>query len=241
MEDIEEVEVWKDLPEFEGYYQISSFGRGKSLERKVVKWDGFRTVKERILKPTDRGREYLCFNLAKLGISKRYDIHVLVCIAFHGFIPCGHDLVPNHKDENKQNNYASNFEIVSSRKNISEAFMNKKTSSIYTGVTWVSKSSKWVSCITVGCTPYHLGYYKDEIEASEIYKLALNKIEDLTFEEWYLNLKINQNKTSEFKGVSWCSNVGKWRAQKCFKGVKYNLGLFVNEIDAANEYKNWKV
>jgi len=217
MEDIEEVEVWKDLPEFEGYYQISSFGRGKSLERKVVKWDGFRTVKERILKPTDRGREYLCFNLAKLGI------------------------VPNHKDENKQNNYASNFEIVSSRKNISEAFMNKKTSSIYTGVTWVSKSSKWVSCITVGCTPYHLGYYKDEIEASEIYKLALNKIEDLTFEEWYLNLKINQNKTSEFKGVSWCSNVGKWRAQKCFKGVKYNLGLFVNEIDAANEYKNWKL
>ena len=29
-------EIWKDIPNYEGYYQISSLGRVKSLERHMV-------------------------------------------------------------------------------------------------------------------------------------------------------------------------------------------------------------
>lgn len=47
-----EQEIWKDIKGFEGCYQISSHGRVKSLERKVgSRWDGIRTVKEKIRKP----------------------------------------------------------------------------------------------------------------------------------------------------------------------------------------------
>ena len=31
------VEQWKDIPDYEGYYQISNLGRVKSLERILIK------------------------------------------------------------------------------------------------------------------------------------------------------------------------------------------------------------
>ena len=44
-------EVWKDINEFKGYYQVSNFGRIKSLFRYVKVKNGFRSVPEKILKP----------------------------------------------------------------------------------------------------------------------------------------------------------------------------------------------
>lgn len=43
--------------------------------------------------------------------------------------------------------------------------------------------------------------------------------------------------TSPYRGVSWCSNVGKWRVQVCSPKRKSNhVGLFENEIEAAKAY-----
>lgn len=47
-------EYWKDVKEFEGYYQISSHGRVKSLEREVNYGNHIRLKKESILKPIYR-------------------------------------------------------------------------------------------------------------------------------------------------------------------------------------------
>ena len=44
-------EVWKDIPGFEGRYQISNFQRVKSLARKVKTFNGSRIVQEKILNP----------------------------------------------------------------------------------------------------------------------------------------------------------------------------------------------
>jgi hypothetical protein len=44
-------ETWKDIPGYEGLYQISNLGRVKSLARRIDhKFTGFSTYKERILK-----------------------------------------------------------------------------------------------------------------------------------------------------------------------------------------------
>lgn len=55
MEEIEE-EIWRDIPNYEGYYQASNLGRIKSLPR-LVNMDYFKdnidryyTIKEKILK-----------------------------------------------------------------------------------------------------------------------------------------------------------------------------------------------
>lgn len=42
--------------------------------------------------------------------------------------------------------------------------------------------------------------------------------------------------TSKYKGVSWCSNVCKWRAQISGASCKQHIGLYEEEIDAAKAY-----
>lgn len=47
-------EIWKDISNYEGLYQISNLGRVKSLSKK----SGFLTLKERIMKPTIKDNGY---------------------------------------------------------------------------------------------------------------------------------------------------------------------------------------
>ena len=58
-------EIWKDVPSYEGIYEVSNLGRVKSLGRKVRNKGGFMTVKERILKPGTEGSGYLTVVLSK--------------------------------------------------------------------------------------------------------------------------------------------------------------------------------
>jgi hypothetical protein len=42
--------------------------------------------------------------------------------------------------------------------------------------------------------------------------------------------------SSAYKGVTWHENTRKWRAQISFQGKQFNLGCFIDEIDAAKAY-----
>ncbi len=77
-----EKEIWKDIPNYEGLYQVSSVGRVKSVSRTVY---GKRVqfLKERIMKPTlDANDYYYYVKLRKDGRYKKFYVHRLVCIAF---------------------------------------------------------------------------------------------------------------------------------------------------------------
>lgn len=91
-------EIWKDIKGYEGLYQVSNWGRVKSLKY----------GKERILKPQkDRGG-YLRIGLYKDRKFKLTKIHRLVAEAFLE----NPDNLPevNHRDENKKNNRVENLE-----------------------------------------------------------------------------------------------------------------------------------
>nr|UVX78857.1 MAG: zinc-binding loop region of homing endonuclease [Bacteriophage sp.] len=92
------MEIWKDIQEYEGKYQVSNFGRVKRL------WYG----KERILKGSKTIKGYLIVGLSKEGKRTFYTVHRLVAEAFldnpHNY-PC-----INHKDENHSNNNVDNLE-----------------------------------------------------------------------------------------------------------------------------------
>lgn len=106
-----ENEIWKDIPGFEGYYQVSNLGRIKSLERVVacsVRLGGFRTKGETIRKQDIGSKGYHRVYLQKDKIGKKYLVHRLVAEAFVAN-PNNFPQV-NHKDENKGNNKASNLE-----------------------------------------------------------------------------------------------------------------------------------
>ena len=102
-------EIWKDIKDYEGLYQVSNIGNVKSLARVVShKITGHRTIPERILKPNSDGAGYLYVSLSKDGKKRNPKIHRLVAEAF---IPNLENLPQvNHIDEDKSNNRVTNLE-----------------------------------------------------------------------------------------------------------------------------------
>lgn len=104
------MEIWKDIVEYEGLYQVSNFGRVRSLDRYVNHYrGGKKIVKSKILEQDCSGNSgYKRVQLCKDGKQKHFSVHRLVAIAF---LP-NPDHLPfvNHKDENKANNHVDNLE-----------------------------------------------------------------------------------------------------------------------------------
>ena len=96
-------EIWKDIKGYEGLYQVSNFGRVKSLKRnRIGKNNSQVPVIERIRKQSKDKEGYLRINLCK---DDKYKWHLVHRLVAETFIP-NPDNLPcvNHKDENKQNN-----------------------------------------------------------------------------------------------------------------------------------------
>jgi hypothetical protein len=167
-------EIWKDIPNYEGYYQVSNLGRIKSLKRVIYKSDGtIRTLKERILSPVKDGRRYYKVSLHKNTNRKTLKIHQLVAMAFLGHEPCGMKMVVNHIDNNPVNNRVSNLEIVSQRENSHTHYIG---TSKYRGVSWHKKTNKWMAEIRINGKQNYLGLFENEIEASIAYQNKLKEI-----------------------------------------------------------------
>ena len=98
-------ECWKDVVGYEGLYQVSTFGRVKSLER--ISPQG-KLLKERIMKPDKTKYGYLRIHLCKDGTKKWYSVHRLVAQAW--LKPVSGKNIVNHLDEVKDSNHYSNIE-----------------------------------------------------------------------------------------------------------------------------------
>lgn len=76
------IEEWVPVVGYEGFYEVSSLGRVRSVDREFIRADGRRQCRRgRLLKPTPSGRGYPSVTL-RHGV--RRTVHILVCIAFHG-------------------------------------------------------------------------------------------------------------------------------------------------------------
>ena len=97
-------EIWVDIKDFEGLYQVSNYGRVKSLER----YDALgRLIEEKILKHIKQKSGHLFVYLSKNGVEKRYYIHQLVAMHFIPNPECKTDV--HHKDHNPANNNVENL------------------------------------------------------------------------------------------------------------------------------------
>ena len=104
-------EIWKDIKDYEDYYQISNLGnvRSKTHIRKNGKDEKHICVSNgKILNPGKDSNGYSVVVFSKNGKTKSYRIHRLVA---QTFIPNPNNYrCVNHKDENKQNNNLNNLE-----------------------------------------------------------------------------------------------------------------------------------
>lgn len=156
-------EIWKDIPGYDGLYQVSNLGNVKS----------FYYNKELTLKNSLGTSGYMYVNLFKDSNSKSLNIHQLVAMSFLGHAPCGQKLVVDHINNNKTDNRVENLRIVTQRFNASR---NKNGSSQYCGVSWNKIKNRWVSRIVINKKIITLGSFKCELAAHIAY---LNKLKQI--------------------------------------------------------------
>ncbi len=161
-------EEFKDIPGYEGIYQVSNLGNVKSLSNNNSK-------KEKILKPSLAGRGYKSVILYSNNIKKSCKIHQLVAISFLNHKPDGtNKLVIDHINDLKSDNRLENLQIVTNRFNAYKT--QGKGTSIHKGVCWNSKLKKWQSQIYINGKNKVIGYFVNELEASKAYKLKLKTL-----------------------------------------------------------------
>jgi hypothetical protein len=108
-------EEWRDIPEYEGFYQASNYGRIKSLSRYVVSGKSRRFIEGRIRKQRKDLKGYLSLSLHKNKKEKSFKVHRIVLTVFDRPPKEGEE--GNHKDGNKSNNYLENIEWVTHKQN----------------------------------------------------------------------------------------------------------------------------
>lgn len=172
------LEIFKDIPGYEGLYQVSNFGNIKSLDKIILRKRGKThhsyILKGRLLKLLKDNNNYLMVGLYKNYKPKTYRIHQLIAMAFLNHKPGERKIVVDHIDHNKSNNNLKNIQIITCRENCSKD--RKNGTSKYTGVSWDTRVKKWVAAIQINGISKCLGYFNNELQAAEKYQNELKNI-----------------------------------------------------------------
>ena len=126
------MEIWVDIKDYEGLYQVSNLGRIKTLPRIKRNFNiNTKQLEEIVLPEKIRKPQLTKYGYYRVGLTKShkqiyYSVHRLVAEAF---IPNPENLPQiNHKDENKLNNEINNLEWCTSKYNANYGTRNKRVS-----------------------------------------------------------------------------------------------------------------
>jgi hypothetical protein len=223
------LEQWKDIPDYEGLYQVSDLGRVKRLDRYKNHSSGKVTFlsKEKIMKQIKNNKGYLFIGIYRELQKKQFTIHYLVAIAFLNHKSKKGNLVIDHKDNIKEHNMLSNLQIITHRENSSK---DRTNSSGFTGVR--KTLNRFESIILKKGKIFNLGTYDTAKEASEKYNEAVNLIDA---NKDFFHLVKTRSNINSFTGV--CKSKDKFQARIFIDNKFVNLGIFDTAELAGLEYQ----
>lgn len=154
------VEEWRPVKGFEGLYEVSNFGRVRSVDRDMPitakgKRTGIKHYPSKMLKLQKWHNGYLAAYLWKDNKGHTLSVHRLVAKAF---IP-NPDNLPcvNHKDQTPTNNHVSNLEWCTFQYNVTYANAIELRTVQY---------SKPIEQLTLD--GQHVAYYKSAFQAEKL-------------------------------------------------------------------------
>lgn len=161
------MDTYIDIAGFPSYY-ISNKGDVKRVYNSIDN-------KEKILKKTISKQGYYQVTLYDANNKQQTKkVHQLVAITFLNHTPNHYNMIVHHKDMNRLNNHVDNLEIVTMREN--SYHRNIKKTSKYVGVNWNKRIKKWSANIHINSKIKYLGSFINELDASNAYQEALNKL-----------------------------------------------------------------
>jgi hypothetical protein len=156
------MEIWKDIPQFEGVYQASNLGK---IKRVIAYKKPPGIIK---LRKTCNGYMQCCISF--MGVKKYYLAHRLVISAFVGI----ENKDVDHINSDRTDNRIENLRYCTKRENSHFRYEREGSESIYRGVTRHNK--KWRVRISVNGKQIRLGTYLTQEEAASVYNNYLKNI-----------------------------------------------------------------
>lgn len=153
----ENKECWRDIKGYEGLYQVSNFGRVKSLSRYIGHRyaNKKRLIPEKIMTNCNNGKGYECVYLVKYKKRKIKYIHRLVAEAF--IQNPEHKTYVNHLDYNIHNNTVKNLEWCTQLENVQWSIINmhhRKNSKTNTGEKYITRRNNGMYRIIIDKKEY---------------------------------------------------------------------------------------
>jgi len=160
------VEIWKDIIDYEGYYEISNLGNIRSKEKTIINKNGFsRKLPLKYLKLNIGSKGYLGLGLSKNNKVHYFELHRLLAIHFIEKNNIDFNIV-NHIDGDILNNNLDNLEWTTLRENTTHGILKNSHTSKYTNVYKIINSKKWYACVELNNKSCHLGSFDNEIDAN---------------------------------------------------------------------------
>lgn len=171
-------EIWKDIPGYEGKYQVSNLGRVKSLDM-VIKIHGNRpfTKAGRIKKLTKGNHGYYVVNL---GLADLHTVHSLVMSAFVGPRKGKHI---DHINSIRTDNRIENLQYVTQAEN------NAKQKFHYGENNYAAKLTN-KEAIHIRDEYYRSGYYRGAItDIARGYRVSVAIVRDIVRNKTWVNVR----------------------------------------------------
>jgi hypothetical protein len=159
------MEIFKDIPNYEGLYQVSNLGNVKSLN---YRGNGGQ-------QNLSQGTTQSGYRFVTLSKDKNYTfftVHKLMSITFFNYTPT-RQMVVDHINNIKTDNRLENLQVITARENTSK---DRKGKSRFTGVSWNKQMSKWYCTIMIDGKNTFLGLFNCELKAAKKYQEVLATI-----------------------------------------------------------------
>ena len=141
-------EIWKDIKDYEGLYQVSNLGNVKASKREIYTGRGYYIREERPLKLRLNTKGYYYIDLSKNNKTKRFMVHRLVALMFISNPdnkPC-----VDHINTIRTDNRVENLRWVTKKENSNNPLSINNYSKANKAYGTNNRSARAVKCITTG-------------------------------------------------------------------------------------------